>query len=52
MNKIKKGDFVIAKRDIGSISKRSVGLVEEVDNKEIKVFFMGKKKTITSKKII
>jgi len=50
MVEIKKGDFVVAKVDINSIEKRSVGLVEEANKKEIKIFFVGKKKTITSNK--
>jgi len=50
MIKIKKRDFVVAKEDISSIEKRSVGLVEETTENTAKVFFIGKKKTITADK--
>ena len=47
MTEIKVNDFVVTTKNIEDIVERSVGLVKEVSNKSIKVFFIGKEKTIT-----
>jgi len=47
---LKKGDYVVAIRDIDSIKKNSVGLVAEISENIVTVFFIGAIKTIEVKK--
>ena len=46
MSKIKVNDFVVAVKQIEDIEERSVGFVESVSDKNITIFFIGKKKTL------
>ncbi len=46
MTLIKINDFVIAKTKISTIEKNSVGLVADVNNQNVTVFFIGKKQTL------
>jgi transcription elongation factor Elf1 len=46
MTKIRKNDFVVAMNQIGDIVERSVGIVKEISNEKIVVFFIQKKKLV------
>ncbi|NKQ39394.1 MAG: hypothetical protein HF967_08045 [Methanosarcinales archaeon] len=46
MVKIKINDFVITIKKIEDIEEKSVGLVENVLNEQITIFFIGNKKSI------
>jgi hypothetical protein len=50
MSKIKVNDFVVAVKQIEDIEERSVGFVESVSDKNITIFFIGKKKTLITTK--
>ena len=41
MTNLKIGDYVVANEDINNIVKRSVGIVEDVSEGKIKIFFIG-----------
>jgi RNase P subunit RPR2 len=41
MPKLKVGDYVVADKDINDVVRRSVGIVKEVPNEKITVFFIG-----------
>jgi len=49
MSKIKANDFVVAIKQIEDIEERSVGFVESVSDKNITIFFIGKKKIRSNK---
>ena len=50
MVKIKINDFVITIKKIEDIEEKSVGLVENVLNEQITIFFIGEKKSIKAMK--
>lgn len=48
MKTLQKGDFVVAIKDVDDIVRRSVGLITEVLDGNVTVFFIGKRKTVTT----
>ncbi len=47
-NVIQVNDFVVALEDIDDVEYQSVGLVQTIDELSVSVFFIGKRKTITT----
>ena len=46
MLKIQINDFIVAIEQINDIEENSVGFVEDISGKKVKVFFIGKKRTL------
>lgn len=47
-NTINVNDFIISLENIEDIENQSVGLVQEIENNDVTIFFIGKKKVITT----